>query len=502
MLAVDSAPLAVSYSKGSQLLKKCKRPVNNDLEVDTKGNGKTNNRRRSNGPSTVATSRPSSGAGEIERCLTPFRTKNGKTNQLCNVKLPKITGNWNEKCGGPRTSKSIPVGRRKSSADVRLSLHTFSSQIKSKQLRQKGLRNGANSRNLENPKATRRKGKSPYIIYAIMPNNLLEEKRKFFASGYKCNPVFTYDTPADESTLTRYSHASYSLLPQAVRIMESALERYGCYEKFEETTAGRRLMPHEFQERFETYLKAENLENQVGLNMTPDLLSRALMTRSRGRSVMNIKLNILRDYWAQGVLQHEIGTHFTRAENNRQQPWHGSKGKRKFGLLPLNPTEEGLASIHSVLGRKDPCFWRAALLYFTVYNASQLSFADLFEKLGRFVQDPEVRWDYCMRAKRGQIDTSKPGCFNKDQVYLDGILQILRYRHEIDFHSLVRLGKVSYLDVERLKLEGNLDLPSLIIPSFMQDLNEYRNKLTEILLKNGLSDMDLRGIYPKEMHER
>lgn len=261
-------------------------------------------------------------------------------------------------------------------------------------------------------------------------------------------------------------------------------------------------MPHEFQERFETYLKAENLENQVGLNMTPDLLSRALMTRSRGRSVMNIKLNILRDYWAQGVLQHEIGTHFTRAENNRQQPWHGSKGKRKFGLLPLNPTEEGLASIHSVLGRKDPCFWRAALLYFTVYNASQLSFADLFEKLGRFVQDPEVRWDYCMRAKRGQIDTSKPGCFNKDQVYLDGILQILRYRHEIDFHSLVRLGKVSYLDVERLKLEGNLDLPSLIIPSFMQDLNEYRNKLTEILLKNGLSDMDLRGIYPKEMHER
>ena len=36
-----------------------------------------------------------------------------------------------------------------------------------------------------------------------------------------------------------------------------------------------------------------------------------------------------------------------------------------------------------------------------------------------------------------------PGCFSKDQVYLDGILQILRYRETIDFHLLTTLGKVS-----------------------------------------------------------
>lgn len=38
-----------------------------------------------------------------------------------------------------------------------------------------------------------------------------------------------------------------------------------------------------------------------------------------------------------------------------------------------------------------------------------------------------------------------PGCFNKDQVYLDGILRILRYRESIDFHLLTALGKVSGL---------------------------------------------------------
>lgn len=35
------------------------------------------------------------------------------------------------------------------------------------------------------------------------------------------------------------------------------------------------------------------------------------------------------------------------------------------------------------------------------------------------------------------------GCFSKDQVYLDGILQLLRHRDSIDFPLLTALGKVS-----------------------------------------------------------
>lgn len=37
---------------------------------------------------------------------------------------------------------------------------------------------------------------------------------------------------------------------------------------------------------------------------------------------------------------------------------------------------------------------------------------------------------------------SFPGCFSKDQVYLDGILRILRHRQTIDFPLLAALGKV------------------------------------------------------------
>lgn len=41
------------------------------------------------------------------------------------------------------------------------------------------------------------------------------------------------------------------------------------------------------------------------------------------------------------------------------------------------------------------------------------------------------------------LDVSVSGCFSKDQVYLDGILRILRHRRNIDFKMLTSLGKVS-----------------------------------------------------------
>ena len=104
-----------------------------------------------------------------------------------------------------------------------------------------------------------------------------------------------------------------------------------------------------------------------------------------------------------------IGTHYFRGINNLQQPWNSWTGRKKLELKPNNPTEEGLASIHSVLFRKDPFLWRAALLYYTVYRASQMSFCELFRDIGKFVKDPNTRWDYCVRAKRGWTDTSQPG---------------------------------------------------------------------------------------------
>ncbi|XP_037671883.1 uncharacterized protein KIAA0895-like homolog isoform X2 [Choloepus didactylus] len=188
------------------------------------------------------------------------------------------------------------------------------------------------------------------------------------------------------------------------------------------------------------------------------------------------------------------GTHYLRGANNAKQPWHSAEGRLQYGLRPANPTEEGLASLHSVLFRKQPFLWRAALLYYTIHRAARMSFHQLFHDLARYVQSADVRWEYCVRAKRGQTDTSQPGCFSKDQVYLDGIVRILRHRQTIDFPLLTSLGKVSYEDVDHLRPHGVLNKTR--VPHFMQDLARYRQQLEHIMATNRLDEAELGRLLP------
>ncbi len=48
----------------------------------------------------------------------------------------------------------------------------------------------------------------------------------------------------------------------------------------------------------------------------------------------------------EGVMNHEIGTHFLRKHNDRYQKWY--KDRKKFNLQPFLQTEEGLAAINQV----------------------------------------------------------------------------------------------------------------------------------------------------------
>ncbi|KAI3358113.1 hypothetical protein L3Q82_002979 [Scortum barcoo] len=362
------------------------------------------------------------------------------------------------------------------------------------------------------------------ILTAIKPSNVEKEKAKFFKSDFNYNPQFEYSNPISPLVLLRHNNASDRFLTTAVHIMELALQRYGSYEKFEQVTGGNLLTKSRIWHNIKKYMEKEGCMGEVEgisqvkgkyskqlfyvcskivVQVTDDLLSRASMTVVNSRPTLTINTSTAREHWLEGMLRHEIGTHYFRGINNCHQPWSSSVGRKKHNLKPLNPTEEGLASIHSVLFRKDPTLWRAALLYYTVYQASHMSFSQLFQNLGRFVQDPNTRWDYCVRAKRGQTDTAQPGCFSKDQVYLDGILKILRYRDKINFPLLMALGKqvinsvclmnqVSFEDVDRLKTLAQME--NVRIPHFMQDQVRYAEQLTKIMVVNQLTDEELKTI--------
>eukprot|EP00062_Callorhinchus_milii_P019974 gi/632975127/ref/XP_007904052.1/ PREDICTED: uncharacterized protein KIAA0895-like homolog [Callorhinchus milii] len=337
--------------------------------------------------------------------------------------------------------------------------------------------------------------KSPCLLVALRPANVEEEKERFFKSDFTYDPQFEYVESNASSMVVRYSVASDRFINQAVRILQCALKQYGSYENFEVATGGSVLAKSKIWASIRKYMQKEGCAGEVVVRLSDDLLSQAVMMVENSRPTLTINLGGARQYWLEGMLRHEIGTHYIRGANNQRQPWCGAVGRKRMGLKPANPTEEGLASLHSVLFRKFPFLWRAALLYYTVLQASQMTFCQLFHDIVRFVEDPNTRWEYCVRAKRGQTDTSQPGCFSKDQVYLDGVLMLLRYRKTIDFKLLMALGKVSFEDVDELKKHAVLDRTR--IPHFMQDQERYLAQLDHIRAVNGLTDEELAELIPE-----
>nr|7Z5G_A Chain A, Uncharacterized protein KIAA0895-like [Homo sapiens]7Z5G_B Chain B, Uncharacterized protein KIAA0895-like [Homo sapiens]7Z5G_C Chain C, Uncharacterized protein KIAA0895-like [Homo sapiens]7Z5G_D Chain D, Uncharacterized protein KIAA0895-like [Homo sapiens]7Z5H_A Chain A, Uncharacterized protein KIAA0895-like [Homo sapiens]7Z5H_B Chain B, Uncharacterized protein KIAA0895-like [Homo sapiens]7Z5H_C Chain C, Uncharacterized protein KIAA0895-like [Homo sapiens]7Z5H_D Chain D, Uncharac len=334
----------------------------------------------------------------------------------------------------------------------------------------------------------------PCMLVALRPTNMDRERDKFFQSHYTYNPQFEYQEPMPTAVLEKYCEASGQFIHQAVGIIEAVLEKFGTYEHFEAATGGQLLTKCQIWSIVRKYMQKEGCAGEVVVQLSEDLLSQAVMMVENSRPTLAINLTGARQYWLEGMLRHEIGTHYLRGVNNARQPWHNAEGRLRYGLRPANPTEEGLASLHSVLFRKQPFLWRAALLYYTIHRAARMSFRQLFQDLERYVQDADVRWEYCVRAKRGQTDTSLPGCFSKDQVYLDGIVRILRHRQTIDFPLLTSLGKVSYEDVDHLRPHGVLD--NTRVPHFMQDLARYRQQLEHIMATNRLDEAELGRLLP------
>lgn len=332
------------------------------------------------------------------------------------------------------------------------------------------------------------------LLAAIKPENEKSEKERFMRANFNYNPFFLYRGCVNDDTMEKFRDPSDKYISQAILIMEKALNDFGTYENFEEVTGGRLLSKSQIYTLVKKYLKNEELEDEVVLNLSEDLLSRGSLSRSKGKALLNVRCVNQRERWAEGLLRHELGTHYLRSCNTQYQPWCNLRVRHNLGMGPINPTEEGLASLHSVLFHDNPYLWRAALLYYTTYMASKMSFKDLFMDIEKFVFNPAVRWDYCIRAKRGQVDTSRPGSFCKDQVYLDGALQLLKRRRVLDFHMLVRLGKVAYKDVDRLCVTDIAQLDNTRIPWFMDDLSVYRYQLDHIADTNGLSDSVLSAV--------
>tara|TARA_B100000767_G_scaffold262034_1_gene274311 strand:- start:261 stop:1208 length:948 start_codon:yes stop_codon:yes gene_type:complete len=264
------------------------------------------------------------------------------------------------------------------------------------------------------------------------------------------------------------------------------------------------------------YLDSHGIGDKVTIRWHENLAV-ASMTMARGRKSCEGTLNLpkqpgkkySRALWVQGLLDHEIGTHFTCSINDlATAPYlRGSfaagaaGGSRSFNNFPrsrkVTPrehlvTEEGLATLNTHMSAKVKLLNGPALSYWTRWQGSQMGFTQLFEALEPYVSDLQKRWQQCYRCKRGLTDTSEHKSYAKDQCYFEGAYKLLEGRRHIDFR-LLHSGKIAleeYADARaawlRLVNSRAMQNVALVTPHFLKKEGEYEDYLETIAAANGI----------------
>lgn len=319
-------------------------------------------------------------------------------------------------------------------------------------------------------------------LQKLLPVNLSEEKERFFINS-NYNPQFTYREEIDFSQPPYKGVVEKTLFPQAEEILERTISRFGSDDAFIENTEGALLSPERTIAQIQQYLQDNKLDHLVDIVTSSSYVSRTAVEKMGDRFEIRIKTPLeYREKGLLGTLHHEVGTHLFRWLNEAQQPWN--EKRENFQLSDYRETEEGLASLHSLLDHPFPVLWLPALYYYTIAQAESLSFVELFYDLKRFAESPEKRWTLCLRAKRGMKDTSQPGAFYKDQTYFTGNVKVAQWiTKNPEKSELLYLGKIAVEDIEKLKKE-NIVTP--ILPKMVQNKDLYLEKMQHVFQVNNI----------------
>jgi hypothetical protein len=167
-----------------------------------------------------------------------------------------------------------------------------------------------------------------------------------------------------------------------------------------------------------------------------------------------------RSYELRKTIIHEVGTHALRAVNGEKSGYSAfSKANVPSYLL----AEEGLAMYNEesmgVLTRKD--LKNRAAMVWAIYVGEKMSFRQLYNCLLALFPKKQA-FDLTYRVKRGLGDTSKPGIYSKDLVYLRGFLRVRRkIMAEPAIYDMLYAGKIGFDKIEWVE-EGLLAKPKIV----------------------------------------
>ncbi|KAH9490906.1 hypothetical protein Btru_039747 [Bulinus truncatus] len=334
-----------------------------------------------------------------------------------------------------------------------------------------------------------------------VPVNLAEAKEKFIRTGLA--PQFEVKDLSKLSEIAKKAknQIRFNLLAECEYILELVRDKYGDAEHYLEHAYGPRITIEEATPMLLEYIDENALTESLKIHWCDNLTCSAKMVW-RGPMVNANKPerrkyslwissseenNYLRESGIRCLMDHEIGTHFFRMYNDGFQPWFSSRSKfglRNLGSFENQCTEEGLASINTVLRGRAKFLWGAAFTYYTACKSAEMNFKDLFDHIGRYTSNIDYRWKQVMRVKRGLVNPNDLGGLGNDQCYFEGAVSILRNVDNIDF-NLLMAGKVCTDELDRIKRVVRKDFVRL--PTFMQNVTAYKNTLKKIAVMNGLN---------------
>mmetsp|Transcript_18099 Transcript_18099/g.43971 ORF Transcript_18099/g.43971 Transcript_18099/m.43971 type:complete len:313 (+) Transcript_18099:75-1013(+) len=272
-------------------------------------------------------------------------------------------------------------------------------------------------------------------IGATAPLNIDVEREKWLSNPDTYNPQFTYTDEEAALRAARTVKASGVLAGMAERVLEGVLQRHGSESGYHQAVWGEVLTRDEADEMVSDYLFQNGMDGLVRVVWSrKSLVTNFSHNTAKQRFAGTLRLVAREGYYRRerlrGLLDHELGTHMTRAFNHRASspPWSLPKPPYFLSLA----SEEGLASLNTHQYLADTSLFQPALLYWSCHQASGASFCELGRRMRRFVDDPSRVWLECVRAKRGLTDTSLPGGLAKDQSTFDGIVRLLRFRGRLD----------------------------------------------------------------------
>jgi len=307
------------------------------------------------------------------------------------------------------------------------------------------------------------------LVQDLTPVNLLSEKAKFFADQ-SYNPQFTYSRPITLDELYRYG------LPQEkYKSLAKEINQRAFHDQTETEIVnkeGAAVSDDEVKQKIIFFLQMHNLEDHYRLIFSDSFVARAAVSNTEIKLRTPLKFleqNLL------GMIYHELGTHALRQINYEQQPFF--KKRKQMGFTDYLRTEEGLAVLHGLLPYANKIAYKASSHYLASSWAQTDSFSELWHKIAHFIDDPDRRWNWTLRQKRGLTDTSQPGGFTKDLVYFEGFVDTWRWlqQQQFDITDLYR-GKIAFADVGKAKEMNPLYTP--LLPSFFSvNKDAYKQQL-------------------------